>query len=42
MRWLIEFGKYMIAVIGIYTTVFIHIHIRDMEQKEMEESESDV
>lgn len=39
MSWLIEFGKYMIAVIGLCTTVGINIHVRDMEQKEMEETE---
>lgn len=39
MRCLIEFGKYLIAYIGICTTVFINIHIRHMEEKEMEESQ---
>ena len=41
MRWLIEFGKYMIAFIGIYTAVFINIHIRHIEEKEMEEENAD-
>ena len=38
MSWLIELCKYMIAVLGLYTIVFINIHIRDMEEKEMEEN----
>lgn len=38
MYWMTEFGKYMIAVLGIYTVVFINIHVRHMEEKEMEEN----
>lgn len=34
MRWLIEFGKYLIAYIGICTTVACNIRVRDMEAEE--------
>ena len=37
MRWLIEFGKYLIAYIGICTTVGINIHVRHTEEKEIKE-----
>lgn len=37
MRWLIEFGKYLIAYIGICTAVFTNIHIRHMEEKEIKD-----
>ena len=37
MSWLIEFGKYMVAVTALATSAAINIHIRHMEEREIKE-----
>jgi hypothetical protein len=37
MSWLIEFGKYMVAFTALVTSAAINIHVRHMEEKELEE-----